>query len=168
MFGFLRPILPISHGARWRSVLFAAVGGLTEIGFSGAETTLLVVSHDGRGLFDLATGRRIARDDAQPALGSPWMDRETRRVQGIGPSRDEWFAMAGLWGGALQARSPTGWTVGVTGRGRNERAYVTAHGDRTKWLVGRPVGEIRAFGFSDSGRHLVLATSSDVSVFSGG
>jgi hypothetical protein len=168
MFSFLRPTLPISHCARWRSVLFAAVGGLTEIGFSGAEATLLVMSHDGRGLFDLATGRRIARDDEQPAPNTLWMDRTARRVQGIGPSGDEWFAMAGLWGGALQTVSPTGWTVAVQGRGRDERAYVTARRDRTKWLVGTPLGEIRAFGFSGSGRHLVLATSSDVSVFSGG
>jgi hypothetical protein len=168
MLTFLRPTLPILQCALWRSVLLASVGGLTEIGFSGSEAALLVVSHDGRGLFDLENGKRIARDDAQPAPGSPWIDRKTKRVQGIGPSRGEWFAMNGLWGGALQTRSPTGWTVAVLGRGRNERAYVTGLRDRTKWLVGRPLGEIRAFGFSGSGRHLVLATSSDVSVFSGG
>lgn len=50
----------------WRSVAFAAVGGLLGIGFAthpeSGHDLVMVVSHDGHGLFDAVTGEKIARD----------------------------------------------------------------------------------------------------------
>lgn len=45
----------------WRKVTCLAVGGLTEVGFA-AGSLLLVVSHQGRGVVDLASGNVLARD----------------------------------------------------------------------------------------------------------
>jgi hypothetical protein len=45
----------------WRKVTYLAVGGLTEVGFA-AGSLLLVVSHQGRGVVDLASGNVLARD----------------------------------------------------------------------------------------------------------
>ena len=47
----------------WRKVTYLAVGGLTEVGFAGS-TLLLVVSHQGRGVVDVASGEMLARDRA--------------------------------------------------------------------------------------------------------
>jgi hypothetical protein len=42
----------------WRKVTYLAVGGLTEVGFADGRL-LLVVSHQGRGVVDLASGEPI-------------------------------------------------------------------------------------------------------------
>ncbi len=156
---------PIVQCPSWRCVLSAAVGGLTEIGFSADETRLLVVSHDGRGLFDLASGQRLARDDEAPVIGSEWIDHDSARVRGIGAAVDEWFDMIGLRGGTLASSTAAGWHAQTVGRGRREQALLGRQGERRRWLVAQPATEIRAFGFSKSGRWLVLATSADLTVF---
>src|SRR6478609_9554462 len=44
-----------------KKVTYLAVGGLTEVGFA-VGSLLLVVSHQGRGVVDLASGNVLARD----------------------------------------------------------------------------------------------------------
>jgi hypothetical protein len=53
----------------WRKVTHLAVGGLTEVGF--AARRLLVVSHQGRAVVDLASGDLLARD---PHEVGAWLD----------------------------------------------------------------------------------------------
>ena len=160
-----KPHPPIGEATAWRRVLFHAVGGLTELGFSADESLLLVVSHAGRGLFDLSTGLRGARDDEAPNPASNWIDREQRRVRGIGPAQGEWFSVVGLWGGALAKTDQGEWLVEVVGKGSSELALVGLRHERTRWLVDKPITETKAFGFSPSGRYLVLGMSADVTVF---
>jgi hypothetical protein len=162
MFTFQRHS-PISEARSWCQILFAAVGGLTETGFSEDETLLLVVSHDGRGLFDLGAGKRIARDDDMPLLDSPWIDRTLKRVQGIGLAAETWFPVVGLWGGALSKGNSAGWVAEIVSKRRQDLAFIGR--DKQRWLVARPITEIKAFGFSASGHHLALATSCDITVF---
>jgi hypothetical protein len=47
-------------------------GGLTEIALDPSEEYILVVSPSGRGLYELSTGERLARDRAQPRHDSDW------------------------------------------------------------------------------------------------
>lgn len=63
------------------------VGGLVALGFAHADRYLLVVTHSGRGVFDLDTGERVARDNAvlYPERGS---------IPGIGPLQGEPVAVA--------------------------------------------------------------------------
>lgn len=133
----------------------------------GGASLLLVVSHAGRGLFDVSSGQRLARDDEMPAADSDWIDPAHRRVRGIGSAREIWCDMVGLWGGALARQDGTGWESEVVGKGRREQALIgrPSDGGRQRWRVAQPLSDIRAFGFSASGRWLVLATSSEVSVF---
>jgi hypothetical protein len=164
MFTFSR-LRAISGSPDWRRILRCAVGGLTEVGFSQDEALMLVVSHAGRGLYDLASAQRIARDDEAPAPESAWIDERAKRVQGIGGAASMWFPVAGLWGGALAQHNGSGWSAVVESPGRNESAVLRNQRSRAKWLVDKPLTEIKAFGFSASGRYLVLATSSDVTVY---
>jgi hypothetical protein len=154
---------PITECSRWRSVALHAVGGLTEVGVSGHERWLLVVSHSGRGLIDLETGARAARDDEAPALDSPWIKRPERLVQGIGPAQEEWFSVVGLWGGNLPYESSSGWQCKLVRSRSSERAMLSS--SRRQWLVAKPVTEVKAFGFSPSGNYLVLGTSSELAVW---
>ncbi len=160
-----RRVTPLSECAQWRRVLFNAVGGLTELGFSQDESLLLVVSHAGRGLFDLSTGQRLARDDEVPGPDCAWIDAEHQRVRGIGPAESEWFSVVGLWGGQLAQTDQVQWQVEVVGSGRHEQALVGLLHAKGRWLVAKPISEIKAFGFSPTGRYLVLGTSADITVF---
>jgi hypothetical protein len=46
----------------WKKIANHAVGGLFQIGYAEDSDLLLVLSHNGRGIFDCLTGERIARD----------------------------------------------------------------------------------------------------------
>lgn len=65
----------------WRKVAYLAVGGLTEVGFAGGSM-LLVVSHQGRGVVDLASGELLARDRQESGA---WFDAASRTALGTGP-----------------------------------------------------------------------------------
>ena len=162
---FFRRTRPISDSASWRRVLYFSVGGLTEVGFSSDEATLLVISHAGRGLFDLTTGARLARDDEMPSLECSWIDKSRMLVQGIGSAQDQWFSSVGLWGGTLSPSSHDQWSVQLKSSGHNEFAYAINTKSGDKWLVDKPITEVKAFGFSATGRFLLLATSSDVTAY---
>ena len=56
----------------WRKVTYLVVGGLTEVGFADGPL-LLVVSHQGRGVVDLASGELLARDRHESGA---WFDTD--------------------------------------------------------------------------------------------
>lgn len=78
----------------WRKVAYLAVGGLTEVGFA-AGFLLLVVSHQGRGVVDLASGELLARDRHETGA---WFDAARRAALGIGPLDGTWIGVCGLAG----------------------------------------------------------------------
>jgi hypothetical protein len=55
-----------SMPSTWTKVTYLAVGGLTEVGFADGRL-LLVVSRQGRGVVDLASGELLARDRHEAA-----------------------------------------------------------------------------------------------------
>lgn len=154
----------IEDAADWLRVCTHAIGGLTEVGLAGSDRYLLVVSHAGRGVIDLASGRRVARDEATPASESPWLNRAERQVQGIGPIAAQWIPMIGLWGGQLASSAP-GWRVRLAPAGHRALAIVVNERTGAELLADRVTTEVRAFGFSDVAHFLVLASASEVSVW---
>ncbi len=68
------------------------VGGTTTVGFSADGTYPLAISSSGRGLFDIATGEKVARDSQ---AHGPW-DRETE-ADGIGPIEGQVIPVFGLF-----------------------------------------------------------------------
>jgi len=153
----------IEESPSWRRVLSGIVGGLTEVGLSQDEGHLLIVSHSGRGLYDLLQRLRVARDGSVPALSSPWISEANRLVRGIGPRADEWFECVGLWGGALA--SSLGPDVSVEVRGEGDVEVALLRDGSCVWEITRAITEMRVFGFSRSGSLLVFAASGEFSVF---
>lgn len=158
----------------WHRRTIAAVGGLTDVGFGRDQELLLVVSSTGRAIFDCDTGERIARDREEPS--DDWYDIAHLEAQGIGPLDGVRVRLSGLNGGGLPTRGIKDWSVdSVVLRWPHQSLLFV---EPFKWiyddaaqitLIGLE-SEVRAFGFSDTGRSLVLATSSALTIwqYSGG
>ena len=152
--------LPIA----WHHIATVPVGGLTEIGFSPGEGDLLVVSFAGRGLIDTNTGERVARDRQEPTSVSTWIDEVARTVEAIGPLSGTAVPCVGLWGGSLPDRTGD-WRLEIEIRGSREYFFLIEEHTGRSWQLPWTATEVRAYGFSDSGRIMVIATASDVGIY---
>jgi hypothetical protein len=145
---------------------------LTDVGFGTDSDLLMVISHNGRGVFNCLTGEKVARDYDE----GDWKDTISLEAKGIGPLEDQRIRTSGLHGGGLPLTSGDGWTA---------EDFVLDWPDHTlllvppgSWAYGDDIGkpanytkvavesELRAWGFSPTGRSLILATSSDLTCWS--
>ena len=160
----------------WQKKGIFAVGGLTDIGFGRQSDLLLVISSTGRGVFDCLSGERVARDPSMPADNeSNWRDCSHLEAQGIGPLAGQIIHTAGLCGGGLPVLARDGWQVERLVLNWPEECLLLV--PPGSWIYGENYGkpatftkiaadlEVRAWGFSPTGRSLVQATSSDLTVF---
>ncbi len=158
--------------APWRSAGTFAAGGLTSVGFAPGSDLLLVVSWSGRGVFDCVTGQRVARD-ADASDQANYDRAGALEVLGIGPLAGQWVRTSGLNGGGLPRSTADGWSVEwltldwpedtLLLLGPGSSIYETRPGRVVQfWKIDPGVTEVRAWGFSPTGRTLLLATSSDV------
>src|SRR3569833_9791 len=120
----------------------------------------------GRGVFDCADGQLLVRDyDADEA----WPEGPELRCSGIGPLADDLIMIAGLYGGGLHRTTDDGWAVDVVAPDwPTERIVLSEAGSNlmadkatTGWRQVRREDffQLHAYGFSPSGRTLVVATS---------
>jgi len=159
----------------WHEAGVHAVGGLTDVAFAESSDLLLVVSSSGRGLFDCSSGQRIARDDSDDFQH----DTSNLVVAGIGPLASQRLHTAGVHGGGLAVTTADGWSLDLLCLSWPRQSlfltppghwlYRTAQGgsdgsDDTTSKIATD-SEIRAFGFSPTGRAFIFATGSDISVF---
>ena len=156
--------------APWRRTWHGSVGGLLEIGFAPASELLLVVSSDGRGVFDCSTGDRVARDyDMDLNL---WASPTHLTAEGVGPLEGQSIRMAGIWGGGLPLITADGWGLEAIALNLGEHVALlcppqadvyddVTFGQCLKVYSGDP---IRACGFSDTGRSFVVAEGSGISL----
>jgi hypothetical protein len=154
----------LSSAPGWRRIVTVPIGGLTAVGFSATERYLLVLSHDGRGLLESATGQRVARDRESPRHDCPWLEESARLIRGLPPVEGEWIEAAGLWGGSLPSRNTAGWSLRQVSSGHAEVGYARHDSSTRELLVASAITELRAFGFSRSGRFLVFASASELSL----
>jgi hypothetical protein len=154
---------PWVDGGTW------AIGGLIEVGFGRGTELLLVVSWQGRGVFDPETRTRVARDREAP--DDTWYDEFGLLGRGIGPLADQYVHLAGLHGGGLAGSTRDGWwTESITLAWPDQHLLLGGpHGsiyEADAKLVKLAIeSEARAFGFSPSGRTLVVATSSSLQLY---
>ncbi|TQJ89623.1 hypothetical protein [Streptomyces sp. SLBN-31] len=175
------PVVPAP--APWRPVFEyqygVPVGGLLGIGFATDPDTghdlVVVVSHDGHGLFDAVTGEKSARDrDADPKDSSRAAD-PAMWCPGLGPVAGSRVRIAGLFGGGLHTTSGDGWKLEVLAPAwPNERVLLSRdgglphsgpHGEHWWHIFHSNYSELRTAGFSPSGQTLAVATSSDISLW---
>src|SRR4051794_31292001 len=92
----------------WSIKSVAAIGGLTEAGFDEVSDLLLVISHQGRGVFDCGSGERVARDRSIENVDS-WYGHHNLIGMGIGPLAGRHVRLSGLNGGGLPCSTKDGW-----------------------------------------------------------
>lgn len=167
----LKELSPGEPPAPWHQVAQAAIGGLTAVGFGESTDLLLVTSWAGRGLFDCLSGQRIGRDDDDTFD----QDLPNCRAKGIGPLADAWVSVAGVHGGGLAQWANGGWSTEVLPLSWPDEAVLLFPEGRSMWddRDGTVAGitkftpdVLRTYGFSPTGRSFVIATSSDVTIYS--
>ena len=148
----------------WRR-LPCFISGVTAVGFGAATELLLVLTHSSLGIIDCSSGDVIARlietddyvDDPYPVT-----------ARGIGPLEGQHVHLAGLWGGGLRTTAADGWTVHRASPNWPAECAVLCspespelfdNPDQAVVLVKDSEPGIRALGFSDSGRTLIVATT---------
>lgn len=156
----LKSLTKVSTPLPWRKQSFA-VGGLWAVGFGSGSDLLLVVSVNGRGVFDCLSGERVARDPGDDAY-----DEDSETVAGLGPLAGSRVEMNGTGGGIVTRRilplaSQDGWVVANTlpPAGSREAVFLrtpTTSGD-AEWSKIAEAEEVRAIGFSPTDRTLVVA-----------
>ncbi|MFE2291231.1 hypothetical protein [Streptomyces sp. NPDC059452] len=170
----------MSAPAPWQPVLDRStpIGGLLGIGFAVHPETghdlVMVVSHDGHGLFDAVTGEKIARDrDPDPVTSTPDAHPDLA-CPGLGPVAGTDIRIAGLFGGGLHCNTPDGWTVDVVSPDwPHHRIILSTDGGVNNGVAGdtwwhvfhSDYSELRTTGFSPAGRTLAIATSSDLTLW---
>ncbi|MCW2864460.1 MAG: hypothetical protein JWP48_6168 [Actinoallomurus sp.] len=166
--------------APWQPVLDSRtpIGGLLGIGFAvhpdNGRDLVMVVSHDGHGLFDAVTGEKIARDrDPDPDTSTPDATPDLT-CPGLGPITGAPVRIAGLFGGGLHTTTPDGWALEVVSpEWPHHRVLLSADGGLHKGPPGddwwhifhSDYSTLRAAGFSPSGLTLAVATSSDLTLW---
>ena len=149
----------------WMRIATVTAEGLQSVGFAPNTELLLMVSAQGREVFDLETGDVVSHDP-EPYIG----ERVQLRAQGIGPLEDHIIHMSGALGGGLPLTTEDGWTIMSVFLEWPTRCLfmlppdvdiMASEVDERFFKLGEDA-TIRAFGFSDSGKSLVIATSTDV------
>lgn len=162
------PVLP--PPAPWRIVDAFAVGGLLAVGFEEDGERLLLVSSSGQSLFDCRTGEHLHRNHDEDGF-----DERRLLALAVGHASLPPFRMAGLHGGGLPAVTADGWKADsvpvdwpiysllVTPPGSS---YLGARfGKPHDFVKLAEEYEVRAYGFSWTGKTLIAATSSDVTIY---
>ena len=154
-----------SPPAPWKHNSTYAVGGLFQVGYAEGSDLLLGLSNQGRGIFDCTTGARIARDyeDAEELF-----DPIRLVTPGFGPLAGQNIRMAGSYGGGLPHTTADGWYLDEKAPAWPTRSiYLTPPTARAESVVIGDDGacELRAFGFSQTGRSLVIAISCSLIIF---
>jgi hypothetical protein len=154
----------------WSLPATLAVGGFREVGFDRHSELLLVVSSAGRGVVGCADATKVARDDSGYYEGEEGLE-----ATGIGPLHGMVIRMSGVFGGGLPTTTSDGWSVEVIALDwpveevillePKSSLYGSLYGKPTSFHKIGSESEIRACGFLYSGRTLVIATTSAVSVF---
>ena len=154
----------------WREVPAIAIGGVRSVGFQPDSDLLLVVSEQGRGVIDCNTGKKLARDHDE------YFEDEIRlEAEGIGPMSGQRIRISGLHGGGLPNSTSDMWSLDAVTLAWPEQLLILV--EPGSWLYGGLYGkpdnlwkvfadsEIRAQGFSPTGRSLVIATSSEIQIY---
>lgn len=167
----------VSSPGLWKQTVHLGVGGLFAVGFDTKTENLVVVSMNGQSVIDCSTGQLIYRNREQDGFNNKWLNATRLDSPNCSP-----INMAGLYGGGLKASTSDGWSVKSFPIEWPETYYILEPPDSSiyyadeKWrghskncsffLLGKDRGESCAFGFSWSGKFLVLASTSDLFVWS--
>lgn len=157
--------------APWSQGRFLHAGGVFAIGFALDNDLILVVTHDGGGVFDPRTGEKVARDaDWKP--DGPLMHGLV--TKGLGPLAHKEVHLAGIAGGGLLRATEDGWFVDVVDahvQGANAAHVFLRHlqvnppSERYTCIYSDSLFFRDIWGFSPSGRVLAYGQGDGVVVW---
>lgn len=170
-FAYVDGLRPSDPPQPWRKLPAVHLGGLWQVGFGEQSDLLLLISVSGRGVVACPTGEVVARDDAEY-----YADPGSLEGEGIGPLENELVRMAGISGGGLSRATSDGWSIELHPLSwPDEELIFCPPGQTMLWQApGTDDGLFKlqplpsplvAFGFSPTGQTLVIATSSDLTIF---
>ncbi len=150
--------------APWRQLPVHGVGGLFQVGYAPGSDLLLVLSSQGRGIFDCVAGDKLARDYDE---AHDFFDPIRLTAAGFGPLAGQTIRVGGLFGGGLPLTTADGWQLEAQARiWPTHSVFLSAPGSREPVCIGEDGAcELRACGFSETGRSLVIATSCELAMF---
>jgi hypothetical protein len=149
----------------WTQIAVHPVGGLIQVGYAKNSDLLLVLSHNGSGIFDCLKGQRIARNSDYP---DEFLDQSTLIAKGFDVLDGQDIKTVGLFGGTLSTKTRDGWKLSIRQLSYDANGvYLNFDNTGEETLVADDeVCEIRAFGFSETEKSFVIATSADITIFS--
>lgn len=156
--------------APWKHVTTLSIGGITQVGFAEKSNILLVITHDGAGLFDCTTGERLAREYNYQ---QSFEESIYLTAKGIGIVQEQTIRVAGLFGGGFRTMTKDGWVLEVeVSVWPNHDIYLVhpwqqGHGPKGQRVKVATDGacELRAYGFADTDNTFVIATSCGIELF---
>jgi len=156
----------------WKLKANFAIGGLREMGFYEDSDYLLLLSSQGRGLFDCLAGEKIARDNYD-YYSEEW-DPNTGIVKGIGQLSDKQIKCGGFeYADILEKEIGENLKTEIVKEKRKiwngevqevDVLNIIDHGEKTE-IYSTPYGLDRAFGFSKNGQCFVLGISSNLFIW---
>lgn len=151
-----------------------AIGGLQNVGYAPKQDFLIVLSSQGEGIFDCISGEKIDRLHNDMA----WLERideTTSAVTGFGCLENIQIPISGSYGDYNHPKkSADGWTLSALRpvrlllfKSASHHVYLTSPDNQKKSLIAEEGAcELRAFGFSDTGRSLIVALSCELIIYS--
>ncbi len=148
----------------WKNLPTWPVGGLFQVGYAADADLLLVLSSNGRGVFDGLTGAKIARDYQE---AHDFFDPVKLTAQGFGALEGQTIRMAGLFGGGLPLTTLDGWGLEEQSPAWPIRSVFLSlpDGNIDESIADDGACALRAFGFSETGRSFIVASSCDLMIF---
>jgi hypothetical protein len=150
----------------WKLVRRWIVGGLFQVGYAEGSDLLLVLSYDGRGVFDCLNGEKLARDYDDVY---DFFDPIKLMAQGFDVLEGQKIRTGGSYGGGLPLTTEDGWGLREEAPAYPTRSILLElpESENESVVIGDDeVRELRAFGFSGTGLSFIIATSADLTIFS--
>lgn len=148
-----------------------AIGGLREIGFLENSDVLMVLSSQGRGIFNCLTAERIERD-SRDYYTNKW-NPENGNVKGVGEYENENFICGGFeYPDILSKETSDGFTTEIKTKkfkflfpedANAGTLFIHSPDKKMKIEIAQSdYGFDRAYGFSPTGKSFVFSTSSEI------
>ena len=158
----------------WQKRNIWAIGGLREIGFKSNSDLLMVLSSQGRGIFDCKKDEKVERDNFDYYM-EKW-DSDLGIVEGFGILKNEKIKCGGFESpDVVQKETDDNWTVEIRSEIRPDWQKKKIMAD-VVYLRNRATNERievnifhngidRGYGFSDTGNSFVVGTSSEITIW---
>src|SRR5688572_2281413 len=138
-----------------------AIGGLENVGFIPYQDYLIVLSSNGEGIFDCLTGQRIARNHNNYEWNNRFND-ESMIIKGFDLFADSEIQTSGLHGADKLKKEWKGWRLKEQGH----EIVLLSPNMKRKIVLDDDICELRCFGFSDTGKSFVVASSCELIIYS--